>query len=393
MKAILSTHGKPALIALGYGALAGAISAITLFLMTSLQHHLWAQDWANTPLGIATVIMVGGILLAVLHHYYHANPTHQGLSDELSFIPNPKTLIFLALSAIIAVAFGGAIGPEAGLLAVVAECSLLVGGLLKNSYHAQLIHQTGVMASLSGLYGSPPAALALDDDAIKLPMAIKLLAGLSGLIGFWGMHQLLTDKAFAQLPIPAHTAHLSDVFYAIPAIILGAAAGVLFLYLHHHLPNWLSKISGHTSVQILFGTGIFALIASAVPLVRFSGHHEIEHALAHGVHGDVGFFVVLIIAKLVAMAVCLASGWRGGEFFPAVFVGFAVAYMITLVLPSVPLTVAIMGAVGSTVVVCMGKPVAAILILLLLAGVHAPTALIAGVLFGAFVRQLMTTSS
>lgn len=111
--------------------------------------------------------------------------------------------------------------------------------------------------------------------------------------------------------------------------------------------------------------------------------------MAHGVHGDVGFFAVLVIAKILAMAICLASGWRGGEFFPAVFIGFAVAYATNLIFPDIPLTVAIMGAIGSTVVVCMGKPVAALLILLLLAGIQAPTALIGGVLLGAGARQLM----
>ncbi len=369
--------------------------------MTGIQHHLWTSDWANSTVGIASIIMCGGVLLALLHHYYHHTPAHQGLSEELRPVYQTKTLVFLALSAIVAVAFGGAIGPEAGLLAVVAECSLLINHLLKDSYHQQIVQQTGTLASLSGLYGAPPAAIALDDSADThsttddasstppIPMAIKLLAGLSGTMGFWGVHKLLTDKGFSQLPIAEHTAQLGDLWLALPAIIGGMLASVLFLLVHFATPKLLNKISPSSTVQTLIGSALFALLASAVPLVRFSGHHEIEHALAHGVHGDVGFLAVLVIAKILAMAICLASGWRGGEFFPAVFIGFAVAYATNLIFPDIPLTVAIMGAIGSTVVVCMGKPVAALLILLLLAGIQAPTALIGGVLLGAGARQLM----
>lgn len=392
-------HTKPTCIALIYGAIAGAIAALTLALMTGIQHHLWASDWANTPAGIASIIMLGGGLLALLHHYYHLKPTHQGLSEELRPVHNPKTLVFLALSAIIAVAFGGAIGPEAGLLAVVAECSVIIGSLLKDSYTKQIVYQTGTLASLSGLYGAPPAAIALDDTSDdntqsqavhttpSIPLAVKPIAGLSGTMGFWAVHQQLSDQDFSQLPIAEHTAQFGDLWLALPAILSGALAGVLFLLVHHAAPKLLNQLSSSSTIQILIGSAIFALIASIVPLVRFSGHHEIEHALSHGVHGDVSFFVMLVLAKIVAMAICLASGWRGGEFFPAIFIGFAVAYAINILCPSIPLTVAIMGAIGSVVVVCMGKPVAALLILLLLAGIQAPTALIGGVVFGAIIRQ------
>lgn len=396
----MNTNFRMPAIAIIYGTIAGAIAALTFVAMNQLQALIWHHPLANTAVGIFVIIMIGGALLALLCHHQQLRLT--SLDAQFAYTTQEhgrKQLAFLSLSAIVAVAFGGAIGPEAGLLAVVAQCSSLVGLRLKQARERQLLRQTGAMAALSGLYGAPPAVAldeisASDKTADKSPLIIRLLACVFGLLGFWLTYQALSDGSFHRLSTPLHTPQAMDLLYALIPIAAASILGWLFLSAHYYLPKLLNKIHRSIGVQILIASAIFASIAAYVPLVRFSGHHELEYALQFSEYlPDAPQLIIIAVAKMLAMAVCLSGHWRGGEFFPAVFAGFALALAVHLLLPVIPLSVAIAGSVGALVVVCMGKPIAALLILLLLIDIQAPSALFLGVLAGTVVRHYLPVYS
>ena len=117
-------------------------------------------------------------------------------------------------------------------------------------------------------------------------------------------------------------------------------------------------------------------------MLRFSGHHEMAQALEQGI--QLGFWGLLALAlgKVLAMTICLCGGWRGGEFFPAIFAAAALAAALHFLVPAIPLTVAIVSAAGAMATVCMGKPIAVLLIMLLLTGLAATGALFTGILLG-----------
>ncbi|MBF0808707.1 hypothetical protein [Rothia nasimurium] len=103
-----------------YGGLAGLISALTLMAMLGLQHHIWALG--SSPLFIFATVMVGGILLAALQHRHSMGSLNQAIAEATDpALPRARKTGVLALSAIIAVAFGASIGPARG-------CKHLVAG-------------------------------------------------------------------------------------------------------------------------------------------------------------------------------------------------------------------------------------------------------------------------
>lgn len=160
----MKKHAKALLIATVYGLAAGAIAALVFALMNGVQHLLWSHPHGDRPLYIIAIIMAGGALIALLHHLRHqGSPADGGMQQQLDDLHGTlqfkkRDLLLIAASAIVAVGFGGAVGPEAGLLAVVAECSAIIGLLLSASYQEQrLIRDTGAVAALSGLYGAPAA--------------------------------------------------------------------------------------------------------------------------------------------------------------------------------------------------------------------------------------------
>ena len=170
--------------------------------------------------------------------------------------------------------------------------------------------------------------------------------------------------------------------------LLGAAVGMLARWSQPRLAHALARL-GNPLVQTLAGTALVALLAAVVPLVRFSGHHELVHALEHGVVAGAAALLGLAVLKALAMALCLASGWRGGEIFPLLFAGAAAGLATVHALPGLPVTVALVAGMTAAATVGMGKPVAVLLIMLLLTGASAPGALCVGALVGYGAARLL----
>ncbi|RNF36092.1 hypothetical protein [Paracoccus methylarcula] len=143
-------------IAVSYGFIAGMTAASVLWGMGLVSHLVWSGP--ETPWYIFVVILAGGGIIALLR----SRSDGIGLSRQIALAHQPaatqirKTGI-LALTAVIAVGFGGAVGPEAGILAVVAELSVLVTALLARLHHpVDMVGEIGAAGALGGLYGSPP---------------------------------------------------------------------------------------------------------------------------------------------------------------------------------------------------------------------------------------------
>ena len=75
---------------------------------------------------------------------------------------------------------------------------------------------------------------------------------------------------------------------------------------------------------------------------------------------------------------CLAAGWRGGEFFPLIFIGAAVGAGTGLLLGSDP-GPAMAAGLAASVVAGWGKPLAAFLVIILFVTGAPVLALLAGV--------------
>ena len=79
---------------------------------------------------------------------------------------------------------------------------------------------------------------------------------------------------------------------------------------------------GH-HVQTLLGTVVFAALATAWPLVRFSGQTEIVEIVRLVQESAWPVLVLCAVLNVLATAINLASGWRGGAIFPLIFAGAA----------------------------------------------------------------------
>ena len=136
-------------------------------------------------------------------------------------------------------------------------------------------------ALIATVYGALAGALVYADaDTALTPLALKFLAAVAGLGGFLLVAHWLIPGGGMALPLPPHTTPRdgSDLLWAIVPALLGAGTGLLARSSQPRLAHSLARL-GNPMVQTLAGTALFALLAAVVPLVRFSGHHELVHAL------------------------------------------------------------------------------------------------------------------
>jgi H+/Cl- antiporter ClcA len=369
---------RPPAIALLWGALAGGAAALVYTAMNAAQHVIWPDDIARWY--IPLIVLAGGGLIALLRPH-----TDDGsLDDQLTAAADP-------LSAIIAYGFGGAIGPEAGLIAVIAELSALVGVRITHSeQEARLIGQSGSAAALAGLYGSPPGAAAYDDDTLAPGKLLTLLAAGAGFLTFLVVHRAFgTDHT--DLGIPPYTHSNGQLLAAIVPALAGAALGLLYTRLHAWTTALLTRV-GSATRQTLIGSAALAALAAAFPVALFSGHDQL-----HKVHDLVADSAWLMLAtaalvKVAATAITLSSGWRGGEFFPLLFAGAAAGALATAAIPNLDLATAEIAGLAAATTVGLKKPAAAVLICALLIGQAAWGPLIIGATIGLFAIRGGTTN-
>lgn len=375
-------------LAVGYGAVAGTITALTLSLMHMVTELVWSVSPARWYIGVA--IMVGGVLIAVLQHLDKGLSLAEQLADardgrDLKF----KPLAILAAVAIISVGFGGAVGPEAGILAVMAELSALVGWLLaRDQADRQLISQTGAAGSMGAVYASPPggAAMAQGDDPV--PRLHTILAGLAGFGGFLLAARLLPHGSGLQIALPAHApaGDGSDLFLAIGPALAGAMVGVVFAKLLPMAQSLLGRIRAPW-MRTLVGTAAFAALAMMVPLVRFSGHEQVDDLLTWGATAGGLALLGVAVLKVVGTATCLASGWRGGAIFPLIIAGGSAGWAVATLFPAIPVTVALVAGMSASTSIGMGRPLVAALIALLLIGPASVGGMVCGIMVGWLVSR------
>ena len=379
-----------AFLAAIYGLVAGVIAAVVLWLMGLVSGIVWSGPEARWY--VFLMITLGGVLIAALRHIHEG----EDLAAQITEMRDPtakarKTTLIMAAMAIVAVGFGGAIGPEAGILAVVETLSVLIGyRLARNNAEARMLAESGVAGALGGLYGSPPAGAAIAQEHPEAPRWQLYLAALTGLFGFLFTTNRLLPEASLRISLPdyAPIQNGSGILLSVVPALLGAAAGLAFVILLPALKAFLGRL-GNTVVQTMVGTLIFAALASAWPILRFSGHHELEAMLEWGSHSGMAALLGLALLKALALALCLAAGWRGGAAFPLLFIGAAAGGAVLWIMPDLPPTPALVAGMVAALSAGMGKPLAAVLIAFLIIGGAAVGPLCAGAGIGWAASRLV----
>lgn len=366
-----------------YGLLAGAVTALAWGAMKFLEHALWSGVSSAWLTG--AMIMTGGVCIAAIR--YGVPQTSMDALMAVAHDPEPaqrRWVFAVASMAIVAVAFGGAVGPEAGLIAVVVEISSwVVMKLTKHRQEQRALNDVAVTASLAGWYASPVAAATQENGDGHVPKPLLWWAAWMGMLGFGITATQLLDISLHRMEWPAYVAPRDglDLLWSILPALMGAGMGWIFVNFLPHCRDWLRRSGGGVR-QTLLGSAIFACMAALLPILRFSGHHELS-ILAQW-HGQFSGWALLGIGlmKILALCVCLASGWLGGAIFPLLMAGACAGLAVVGFLPEIPLAVALTAGMAGAATVGTTKPWMSGVVVLFLTGGSTLNAAAMGVFIG-----------
>jgi H+/Cl- antiporter ClcA len=290
---------------------------------------------------------------------------------EVKQPPSGKVIFGRASLGIVSLGFGGPLGPEAPIIALVSQLSSRLSGVMRMARDRAV--ELSVAGSLGVLFGVPLVLTGLEDDnKSQSKNAIQKLSSrgpeiLAAICSFAVISKLLPSAGISAYHVTT-TENLGFglglVWVAAIALFASALGRVLATSLPPVRKFLVEKIPGGP-VPIGIASGLILGATSLVsPLLLFSGHHEIQDMLDR----NFGGFQLLLLAllKLFVVVVCLAGGWYGGQIFPLAFVGSALGLAINAFTQSgTPLTFAAAGFVAASAV-GIRKPALALLLGILL---------------------------
>ncbi|HUG65216.1 MAG TPA: chloride channel protein [Gaiellaceae bacterium] len=343
-------------------AFLGAYLGLHDLLWEELPHALGIGDpysWyalVVTTLGGLTV----GVLLRILPGHGGPGPA-DGHGIGMEQIPLSHTAGVVVVS-LVSLTAGASLGPEAALLAVALALGSVLAARLKRAELDKVFGMSGVGSLLSGLFGSPlaPTVLALEVAPVTgrnlyVFLVPVLVASAVGLLVF----NAVLNGPLLDIALPAYNAvDAAHVLEALAVAAVAAAVGLLLIGLLRVLRLALAPIAERTVLKATLGgvgIGVIALVAGKETL--FSGEHELEVLLDDPAAYGAGTLLLILAGKVLALAISLETGFRGGRIFPVLFIGATVGFLTSELFERVPLAVAVACGMAGAGVAIMRLPV------------------------------------
>lgn len=275
------------------------------------------ESIGSTPAWYVLGVLLIGAVVVYLVRSRIGDTGHAPLGG-ISVTPLTPRAYLAAILAILASLFGGVVlGPEVALVATGA----VIGGIVARRMHAEDVTRVvGVSAlgAILALFVGPLISGSLSLDGAPTTIEVEQLGWAIGVA-------LVTTVAVA----------LARLVAAVVARATGAGPH-LFILVGSALVIGLSALllNSWTGAPVLYVVTSGEEMISELPSVT-----------------SVSTVVTIIVLKSIAYAVSLGAGFRGGPFFPVMFIGAAVGLLAALILPDGPQTQAamIVGVVAAVV--------------------------------------------
>ena len=336
-----------ALLGLIGGCIAGFYWIILEFLTNQLAY--FEGFW------VIIVMAVCGLLAGLIIHFI-------GDPGEIHLIVNnirfnkgrldPKNNPSMILSSLLCVASGGSLGPEAPLVQVTGSTGTWLGKVFRlKGEELRSLSIAGMASGFTALFGAPLGGSLFSLEILHHKHAVEyyraIIPALVASCFSYIVFALIIHLGLGAVwDLSAYEySGLFDFGYAIVFGILGTIIAWIFIY----CTKSFKKIFDHRPLPIyiktLIGGVLLGVIAYYFPLTRYFGHHEINVLLDQRLSITVLFGI--LVFKIIAIAITVTSGWRGGFIIPLFFVGATLGLIIHYFFPSTNLTLAIISCMAA----------------------------------------------
>jgi H+/Cl- antiporter ClcA len=336
------------------GAVVGIPAALAAVAFFTAVHYLEDFLWTDLPatLGFAVppwylvigLPVVGALIVAVARIWLPGDGGHPPLdgmahgATPIRFVPGIVT------AALGTLGFGLVLGPEAPVMAVGSAVGLIVPAIARTGEReASVLSMAGVFSAISTLFGGPlVAGVMLTEGGLALGSALVtallpgFVAAAVGYLVFVGVGPY-TGAPPPGLTVPDLAPYVgTSVGDLLIAVAVGVATGVTIVLVGRAAATLsevrhrrLGRRRGGLVLVLVTGGLLVGLLAQAATMfgvaardVLFSGQASIPVLVSEP---TLLALVVLVVAKALGYMLSLASGFRGGPIFPAIFLGVGLA--------------------------------------------------------------------
>lgn len=323
------------------GGVTGSLSAFFLISLEAVSAYHVRNPW------LLLLLPVAGIAIAWFYKTY-GTLAEQGSHLLVEEIHEQKGNVPLRMAPMVLFAtllthlFGGSAGREGTSVQMGgAVAAWLSRAFAPNKEQQRILLMAGIAAGFGSVFGTPWAGAVF---AIELPVRGRWHARylLPALIASWVGHAIclawgvehtdfrslgLTKDGLLGFSWPLF-------FYVIVAAVAFGCCGRFFVILSHSVPLWFEKLSpnplwrpfwgGMMVIFLVYALGSADYLGLGVVAVREGGISLLSSFTAGGADPWTWFW------KLLFTIITLASGFKGGEVTPLLFIGAALGNALAL---------------------------------------------------------------
>ncbi|SFN18686.1 chloride channel protein, CIC family [Bradyrhizobium sp. Rc3b] len=389
------------------GVLVAAISSLSqvshaLLFDIPFDAHLSATgviSWQRTLL----VPMIGGLVLALIGLYFARRVKGQQLADaiEANAIYGGRVSfrgsLLISIQTLLSNGFGGSVGLEAGYTQICSMFGSHVGQrLAARRNDMRLLVACGAAGAISAAFSAPLAgAFYAFEVVLGAYTSAGLVPVIASAVTAWLVARQLTHQSFLMVPGFPSPVSVEMIGQTVLIGIICAFVSILVMLAVAFSERCFQRITVFKGfLRPILGGLLLGGLALLTPTVLGAGHGAMQILLVS--NPTWLLLTTTIVFKILASAISLGSGFRGGLFFASLLLGALIGQLYSIVLtgplPTLALqpgtaAIAALAALGTGV---LGAPFSMVCLALEITGDFSVTvgAVVASSVCALIVREL-----
>lgn len=354
------------------GLFGGLIASIYWIILEYLTHQLAFFDgWLVIP-----TMAICGLLAGLVIHFI-GNP------GEIHLIVNnirfnkgkldPKNNPSMVLSSLLCIASGGSLGPEAPLVQVTGSTGTWLGKFFRmKGEDLRSMSIAGMASGFTALFGAPLGGSLFSLEILHHKHAVEyykaiIPAFVASSFSYLVFALIVHLGIGPTWNLPAYEMLSKfDFAYAVFFALLATIFGWIFIFCTKFFKTLFMQLYVPIYIKTLIGGVCLGLIVYYLPITRYFGHHEINTLILSDF--SLKMLILILCFKIVAIAITVTSGWRGGFIIPLFFAGATLGLIIHQFLPSISLSLTIVSCMAAINACVTRTPMSTTILLATLTG-------------------------
>lgn len=366
--------GRAAII----GLLAGVMALAFILIVKFGTGLIWPEEinyeWLGGEWWWVAVLGGTGLIVGIMRFVLPVDDLKGSLAIIQDSSVDRRTALPAIAISIVSLVGGASLGPFDGGVRSGATVGLWYSRIRGLSDRETEINTTsGINGSLGALLTAPVLATLLATELRwpeKRNLYRALLPGLTAsILGFAVSFAVIGDTFLGVFSLPRFDVELWHLGLGVVLGFLAAMVSWLLGITVYTIRVWVLPKLSNQIVRATIGGLALGLIAFVLPLTLASGKSRLGVAIDNVETLGAVLLIAVVLAKIVAVAISLTTGFIGGPVMPTLFIGGAAGLAVHSLFPDIPIALAFSTMLVAVPGVSIGAPFSMIFLAALTVGI------------------------